>query len=98
MFVYSIIDQSTFDYLTFLLEQMLRVRDTDVVPMMVVGTKCDLSDQRVVTTEQGQALAAKFNAGFLECSSKTRINVNQIFHELAWRFLTGTYKNYYFSF
>jgi len=42
-----------------------------------------LSDQRIITTEQGQALATKFGAVFIEASAKTKINVDQIFHELV---------------
>lgn len=80
---YSIIAQSTFNDLPDLREQILRVKDTDKVPMVVVGNKCDLSDQRIITTEQGQALATKFGAVFIEASAKTKINVEQIFHELV---------------
>lgn len=80
---YSIIAQSTFNDLPDLREQILRVKDTDKVPMVVVGNKCDLSDQRIITTEQGQALATKFGAVFIEASAKTKINVEQIFQELV---------------
>jgi len=80
---YSIIAQSTFNDLPDLRDQILRVKDTDKVPMVVVGNKCDLSDQRIITTEQGQALATKFGAVFIEASAKTKINVDQIFHELV---------------
>jgi len=80
---FSIIAQSTFNDLPDLREQILRVKDTDKVPMVVVGNKCDLSDQRIITTEQGQALATKFGAVFIEASAKTKINVDQIFHELV---------------
>eukprot|EP01121_Diplochlamys_sp_Union-15-3_P007377 TRINITY_DN1870_c0_g1_i4.p1 TRINITY_DN1870_c0_g1~~TRINITY_DN1870_c0_g1_i4.p1 ORF type:complete len:192 (-),score=43.53 TRINITY_DN1870_c0_g1_i4:105-680(-) len=79
---YSIIAQSTFNDLPEMKDQILRVKDTDSVPMVLVGNKCDLSDQRVITTEQGEALARKFNASFLEASAKTKINVEQIFYDL----------------
>eukprot|EP00005_Dracoamoeba_jomungandri_P005535 CAMPEP_0174260798 /NCGR_PEP_ID=MMETSP0439-20130205/10569_1 /TAXON_ID=0 /ORGANISM="Stereomyxa ramosa, Strain Chinc5" /LENGTH=194 /DNA_ID=CAMNT_0015345129 /DNA_START=21 /DNA_END=606 /DNA_ORIENTATION=+ len=81
--VFSIIAQSTFNDLPDLREQILRVKDMDDVPMVLVGNKCDLSDQRVVTTEQGESLAAKFNGcAFLESSAKTKVNVEQIFYDL----------------
>jgi len=80
---YSIIAQSTFNDLPDLREQILRVKDTDKVPLVVVGNKCDLSDQRIITTEQGQALATKFGAVFIEASAKTKINIDQIFQELV---------------
>lgn len=81
--VYSIIAQSTFNDLPDLREQILRVKDMDDVPMVLVGNKADLSDQRVITTEQGETLAKKFNGcAFLESSAKTKINVEQIFFDL----------------
>jgi Ras-related protein Rap-1A/Ras-related protein Rap-1B len=81
--VFSIIAQSTFNDLPDLREQILRVKDMDSVPMVLVGNKCDLQDQRVITTEQGQQLSAKFgNCAFLESSAKTRTNVNEIFFDL----------------
>jgi Ras-related protein Rap-1A/Ras-related protein Rap-1B len=80
--VYSIIAQSTFNDLPDLREQILRVKDKDEVPMVLVGNKCDLQDQRVITTEQGEDLARKFGCAFLEASAKTRVNVDQIFHDL----------------
>jgi len=81
--VYSIIAQSTFNDLPDLREQILRVKDMDDVPMALVGNKCDLSDQRVISTEAGDNLAKKFNScAFLESSAKTRVNVEQIFFDL----------------
>jgi len=80
--VYSIIAQSTFNDLPDLREQILRVKDKDEVPMVLVGNKCDLNDQRVITTDQGEDLARKFQCAFLEASAKTRQNVDQIFHDL----------------
>lgn len=80
---YSIIAQSTFNDLPDLREQILRVKDTDRVPMVLVGNKCDLADQRVITTEQGEALASKFGCKFLEASAKTKVNVEQIFYDLV---------------
>jgi len=81
--VYSIIAQSTFNDLPDLREQILRVKDTDDVPMVLVGNKCDLNDQRFITTDGGQELARKFgNCAFLEASAKNKINVDQIFYDL----------------
>eukprot|EP01128_Nolandella_sp_AFSM9_P012233 TRINITY_DN9079_c0_g1_i1.p2 TRINITY_DN9079_c0_g1~~TRINITY_DN9079_c0_g1_i1.p2 ORF type:complete len:195 (-),score=61.11 TRINITY_DN9079_c0_g1_i1:62-646(-) len=80
---YSIIAQSTFNDLPDLREQILRVKDTDKVPMVLVGNKCDLADQRVITTQQGEALASKFACKFLEASAKTKVNVEQIFYDLV---------------
>jgi small GTP-binding protein len=82
--VYSITSQSTFNDLSDLREQILRVKDRDDVPMCLVGNKCDLEDERVVGKDMGKALAQNFcNCTFMETSAKHKINVNEIFLDLV---------------
>ncbi|KAK6059871.1 Ras family protein [Cooperia oncophora] len=80
--VYSITAQSTFNDLMDLRDQILRVKDTDEVPMILVGNKCDLEDERVVGKDQGQNLARQFGSAFLETSAKAKINVSEVFYDL----------------
>jgi len=81
--VYSIIAQSTFNDLPDMKDQILRVKEVSKVPMVLVGNKCDLNDERIITTEQGDEMAKKFEARFLEASAKTKINVENIFIDLV---------------
>ncbi|KAM3842367.1 ras-related protein Rap-1b isoform 1-T1 [Diretmus argenteus] len=82
--VYSITAQSTFNDLQDLREQILRVKDTEDVPMILVGNKCDLEAERVVGKESGVGLARQWNScAFLETSAKSKINVNEIFYDLV---------------
>ncbi|ULT94082.1 hypothetical protein L5515_010667 [Caenorhabditis briggsae] len=83
--VYSITAQSTFNDLMDLRDQILRVKDTDEfqVPMILVGNKCDLEDERVVGKDQGQNLARQFGSAFLETSAKAKINVSEVFYDLV---------------
>lgn len=82
--VYSITSQGTFNDLTDLRDQILRVKDTEDVPMVLVGNKCDLEDERVVGKDQGQQLARQLNIHtFLETSAKMKINVTTIFEDLV---------------
>jgi len=83
--VYSITAQSTFNDLTDLREQILRVKDTDDIPMVLVGNKCDLEDERVVGKDQGMGLARQFgNCAFMETSAKAKIGVNDVSCLLAF--------------
>ena len=59
--VYSITAQSTFNDLQDLREQILRVKDTHDVPMVLVGNKCDLEDERVVGKDQGKLYIKALN-------------------------------------
>eukprot|EP01123_Difflugia_compressa_P014777 TRINITY_DN79_c0_g1_i1.p1 TRINITY_DN79_c0_g1~~TRINITY_DN79_c0_g1_i1.p1 ORF type:complete len:197 (-),score=54.78 TRINITY_DN79_c0_g1_i1:186-776(-) len=86
---YSIIAQSTFNDIPELRDQIVRVKDTENIPTVLVGNKCDLADQRVITTEAGEALAAKFNCKFIEASAKTKINVEEIFQTLVRLIIAG---------
>jgi small GTP-binding protein len=81
--VYSIVADSTFNEIPALRDQILRVKDVDQVPMVLVGNKCDLHEQRVVPTKQGEELAKKWSCVFLEASARTRENIDNIFHQLV---------------
>nr|CAX71115.1 RAP1B, member of RAS oncogene family [Schistosoma japonicum] len=83
LLVYSITSQTTFTDLEDLREQILRVKDVDEFPLTLVGNKCDLEDERSVGKEQGQNLAKKWNCQFMETSAKSRINVQELFHNLV---------------
>ena len=60
-------------------------------PVIVVGNKCDLNGaQRVVTTEEGKALAVELGQtegqiSFAETSAKTNINVYEVFADVIRR-------------
>ncbi|KYQ93088.1 Ras GTPase [Tieghemostelium lacteum] len=81
--VYSITSRSSFDEIESFREQILRVKDKDRVPMIVVGNKCDLESERQVTTGEGQDLAKSFGCPFLETSAKIRVNVEEAFYSLV---------------
>lgn len=52
-------------------EQIKRVKDSEEVPMVLVGNKCDLST-RTVDTRQAQEVAKSYGIPFIETSAKTR--------------------------
>eukprot|EP00026_Physarum_polycephalum_P000642 Phypoly_transcript_00643.p1 GENE.Phypoly_transcript_00643~~Phypoly_transcript_00643.p1 ORF type:complete len:1377 (+),score=227.53 Phypoly_transcript_00643:470-4132(+) len=83
LLVYSIISQSTFDYLSEIYDQICRVRDETIFPIVLVGNKVDLEDQRVIPTEAGKLLAQKWDCPFFETSAKTKINVNRSIEQLC---------------
>jgi len=81
--VYNITSHSTFEEVTKLREQILRVKDMDRVPIVLVGNKCDLETNRQVTKCEGQELAQRFDVPFFEASAKTRFNVENCFFQLV---------------
>ncbi|CAF1100998.1 unnamed protein product [Didymodactylos carnosus] len=80
--VYSVTSQATFNDLTEFKERINRVKDTSMnIPLILVGNKTDLVDERVVAKETGQLLAQKWGCTFLETSAKARANVNEVTEE-----------------
>jgi Ras-related protein Rab-8A len=54
------------------------------VNKILIGNKCDVSaDQRVISVEEGQALAKEYNIHFFETSAKSDINVEKAFITIA---------------
>lgn len=51
LLVYSINSQQSFEEIEGFHKQILRVKDRDHFPVIVVGNKCDLESERQVSTE-----------------------------------------------
>ncbi|KAK0050211.1 ras-related protein R-Ras2 [Biomphalaria pfeifferi] len=83
LLVYSVIDRSSFEEIFKFHRQILRVKDRDEFPMLLVANKSDLDTQRVVTTADGQELANNLKIRYMEASAKHRLNVDQSFYELV---------------
>jgi len=83
LLIYSITSRSSFQSMKVLRDQCLYSNENEKVPLILVGNKCDLKEERQVTTEEGQNLAQSFGCPFLETSAKTPINVDLAFHDLV---------------
>jgi len=81
--VYSITSKGSFEEIASFREQILRVKDADKVPMVIVGNKLDLDSERVVSQQEGKELAASFGCPWMETSAKARIRVEDAFYELV---------------
>ena len=53
LLVYSITSRQSFEEIMTFQQQILRVKDKDYFPIIVVGNKCDLEGERQVSTEGG---------------------------------------------
>jgi len=80
---YSITSRQSYDEIHEFREQILRVKDADKVPMVLCGNKCDLEDERQVTTAEAQDKAKEWGVPFYETSALARINVEEAFFDLV---------------
>ncbi|CAI7664579.1 hypothetical protein N7541_009719 [Penicillium brevicompactum] len=83
LLIYSITSRQSFEEIMTFQQQILRVKDKDYFPIIVVANKCDLEKERVVSEQEGEALARQFNCKFIETSAKSRINVENAFYDLV---------------
>ena len=49
---------------------------------MLIGTKCDLTEDRAVTREEAEQLAAEHNMTYFETSARGNINIQEAFSEM----------------
>ncbi|KAG5365536.1 Ras-like GTP-binding protein RYL1 [Yarrowia sp. C11] len=84
LLVYDVTDEKSFNNIENWYQNVQSYAN-EGVELILVGNKCDLEDKRVISTEQGQALADKFGIPFLEASSKNNINVEECFYSVATR-------------
>lgn len=61
-------------------EQILRVKEEENVPFLLMGNKSDLEDRRQVGVEEAKARADQWGVSYVETSAKTRANVDKVGH------------------
>ncbi|KAJ4978899.1 hypothetical protein NE237_009679 [Protea cynaroides] len=86
--VYDVTRRETFTNLSDVWAKEVELYSTnqDCIKMLV-GNKVDKESERVVTKEEGIAFAQEYGCLFLECSAKTRENVEKCFEELALKIM-----------
>uniref|UniRef100_A0A0K0EPN1 Ras-related protein Rab-10 n=2 Tax=Strongyloides stercoralis TaxID=6248 RepID=A0A0K0EPN1_STRER len=87
MLVYDITNARSFDNIQKWLRNIQEHASEDVV-VMLLGTKCDMADRRVISRERGQQLAIEHNIRFMETSAKANINIDEAFYDLAGAILS----------
>ena len=77
------VKDETLEDLVALRDEILEANPNSDVPMILVGNKLDLEDERVVTKKEGEQQANAFNCiGFVEVSAKDDIGVSGAFETL----------------
>lgn len=80
--VFSVVESESFVGTQEFRDQILRVKQDENVPFLLVGNKCDLDDRRQVSTAEAQEKAQQWNVPYVETSAKTKHNVDKVFYDL----------------
>jgi len=79
--LYDLTNKESLDDVLPLLYKMYTRKMFTWLPVILCGTKSDLSSQREISSEEIQVVSKHLNIGFFEISSKTGENVQEIFLE-----------------
>ena len=80
--VYDVTDRESFDNVRQWMHEIDRFANQGVCKILV-GNKCDLEEERKVSTEEGMELAKHYELPFLETSARNSINVEQSFYTMT---------------
>lgn len=84
LLVYSVTDKKSLEELLSIREQITRIKGTNNIPMVLVGNKCDLSEERELEPEDGIDVSKEWNkVPFYETSAMYRMNVDDAFVDVV---------------
>ena len=86
LLMYDICSQKSFESINEWIESIKGAKGDDF-PVVLIGNKCDLEEERKVKTEQGINLADNNGFTFFETSNKENINIEQSVSSLATKVL-----------
>ena len=85
--VFSITSVTSFLEVNAIKEQLNMILDVDdntLIPIILVGNKCDLEEYRQVQSSDAQRLAEEWRVKYFETSAKNKTNIHRIFEELVY--------------
>lgn len=72
LLVFSIASRASFEELEMLRDDIIRIKDDEDIPIVIVGNKADLEDQRAVDRAKAFSLSQRWSAPYYETSARTR--------------------------
>ncbi|KAK7398697.1 Ras-related protein rsr1 [Neonectria punicea] len=87
LLVFSITSSSSLSELAGLREEIIRIKDDENIPIVIVGNKADLEENRAVPRAKGFSISQRWGAPYYEASARTRTNVDEVFIDLCRQML-----------
>eukprot|EP01125_Pyxidicula_operculata_P016554 TRINITY_DN5708_c0_g1_i1.p1 TRINITY_DN5708_c0_g1~~TRINITY_DN5708_c0_g1_i1.p1 ORF type:complete len:129 (+),score=9.20 TRINITY_DN5708_c0_g1_i1:229-615(+) len=88
LLVFSLTSKQSLYDLRDIRNQIVSNKDYTTVPILLVGNKSDLTEERNVSQEEGKKLAVEFGCSYIETSVTTRSNIDDAFHDLIGQIVT----------
>jgi small GTP-binding protein len=82
LLVYAVNDEPSLQDVRNWAEEM-KIQTDEMPVLFVVGNKCDLVDDRAVSTEQGDGVAKELGAFFSEVSAKSGRGIDELFMRVS---------------
>eukprot|EP00474_Spongospora_subterranea_P008583 CRZ09041.1 hypothetical protein [Spongospora subterranea] len=82
LLVYDVTDEQSFLNIRNWIRN-IEQHAADSVNKILIGNKCDMTEDKKIETSRGSALAAEYSISFFETSAKSDINVTEAFMSIA---------------
>ena len=82
LLVFSVTSRHSLENIKMIHDKLLNLIGAEVVPCVLVGSKCDLDHQREVSHQEALQVARNWGCQYIECSAKRNLNVTNVFHSL----------------
>jgi len=78
---YDVTNKESFEHVKLWVDELHR--NNSKVDVFLIANKVDLIRDRVISKEEGEKLAKKYNMIYFECSAKSGFNVDEMFRKIA---------------
>ena len=81
--VFDITNKSTFERISYWLNELNQKKDLKELALVLVGNKIDLKDNREVSSEEAQSFAKQNNIKYFETSAEENIGIDEVMNYIV---------------
>ena len=81
--VFDITNKSTFERISYWLNELNQKKDLKELALVLVGNKIDLKDNRQVSSEEAQSFAKQNNIKYFETSAQENIGIDEVMNYIV---------------
>jgi small GTP-binding protein len=93
--VFDLTSRESFENVKSWYEEISELIEEKDIPIVVIGNKSDLTEQRLISTEEGEELAkslSEYGSSYIETSALTGNNVKDAFELIAYHYIVKSIK------